>query len=48
MAYDVWQNSLDEDNRKYVPDEVFETLEEAQEVIKSLGSNRLTFRLKYK
>lgn len=36
MAYDVWQNSLDEDNRKYVPDEVFETLEEAQEVIKEL------------
>ena len=30
MVYDVWQNSLDEDNRKYVPDEVFETLEEAQ------------------
>ena len=36
MAYDVWQNSLDEDNRKYVPDEVFETLEEAQEVVKEL------------
>ena len=36
MVYDVWQNSLDEDNRKYVPDEVFETLEEAQEVIKEL------------
>ena len=33
MAYDVWQNSLDEDNRKYVPDEVFKTLEEAKGVI---------------
>ena len=36
MSYDVWQNSLDEDNRKFVPDEVFETLEEAQEVVKAL------------
>ena len=34
MAYDVWQNSLDENNRKYVPDEVFETLEDATEVVK--------------
>lgn len=33
MYYDVWQNSLDENNRKYVPDEVFETLEEAQEIV---------------
>lgn len=33
MSYDVWQNSLDENNRKYVPDEVFETLEEATEVV---------------
>ena len=24
MAFDVWQNSLDEDNRRFVPDEVFE------------------------
>ena len=30
MAYDVHKNSLDEDNRKFVPDEVFETIEEAQ------------------
>ena len=33
MAYDVWQNSLDDDNRRFVPDEVFESLEEAQRVI---------------
>ena len=33
MYYDVWQNSLDEDNRKFVPDEVFETLEEASNVV---------------
>ena len=36
MSYDVWQNSLDEDNRRFVPDEVFETLEEAQDVVKAL------------
>ena len=36
MSYDVWQNSLDEDNRRFVPDEVFETLEEASFVIDSL------------
>ena len=36
MSYDVWQNSLDEDNRRFVPDEVFETLKETQEVVKQL------------
>ena len=36
MSYDIWQNSLDEDVRKFVPDEVFETLEIAQEVVSSL------------
>lgn len=30
MAKDVHLNSLDEDNRRFVPDEVFETLEEAR------------------
>jgi len=29
MYFDVYRNSLDDDNRKYVPDEVFDTLEEA-------------------
>lgn len=33
MYEDVWQNSLDEDNRRFVPDEVFESLEEAKEVV---------------
>lgn len=36
MYFDVWQNSLDEDNRRFVPDEVFETLEEASEVVDQL------------
>lgn len=33
MYQDIWQNSLDENNRRFVPDEVFETLEEATEVV---------------
>ncbi len=33
MAQDVQQNSLDEDIRRFVPDEVFETEEEAKEAI---------------
>ncbi|MCR4999155.1 MAG: GNAT family N-acetyltransferase [Lachnospiraceae bacterium] len=33
MAMDVHKNSLDDDIRRFVPDEVFETLEEAQETI---------------
>lgn len=33
MYEDVHQNSLDEDNRRFVPDEVFETLEDAIEVV---------------
>ena len=36
MIYDVWQNSLDDNNRQFVPDEVFETLEDAKEVVESL------------
>ena len=38
MAESVHKNSLDEDNRLFLPDEVFETLESAQEVIKTLVS----------
>lgn len=38
MAEDVHKNSLDEDNRRFVPDEVFETVEEAQETIEYLMS----------
>ena len=34
MSFDVYKNSQDEDNKKFVPDEVFESEEEAREVIK--------------
>lgn len=33
MAQDVHLNSLDEDNRRFVPDEVFETIDEARETV---------------
>ena len=33
MAQDLHQNSLDADNRRFVPDEVFETVEAAAETI---------------
>jgi RimJ/RimL family protein N-acetyltransferase len=36
MIKDIQKNSLDEDNRKFVPDEVFETLDEAEERVKWL------------
>ena len=39
MYHDVWQNSLDKNNRKFVPDEVFETLEDAKEVVDQLMLN---------
>ena len=38
MAMDVQKNSLDEDVRRFVPDEVFETLEDAQETLAFLIS----------
>lgn len=38
MAQAVHENSLDEDNRRFVPDEVFETLEEARETVEFLIS----------
>ncbi len=38
MAYDVHVNSLDEDNRRFVPDEVFETVEEARKAVAFLMS----------
>ena len=38
MAYDVHVNSLDEDNRRFVPDEVFETVDEAKETVEFLIS----------
>lgn len=36
MYYDVYRNSQDENNRKYVPDEVFDSLEEATEVVNQI------------
>lgn len=36
MVHSVQQNSLDADNRNFVPDEVFETFEEAQETVEYL------------
>ncbi len=38
MAQAVHENSLDEDNRRFVPDEVFETVDEAAETIEFLMS----------
>ena len=38
MAQAVHENSLDEDNRRFVPDEVFETVEDAAETIDFLAS----------
>lgn len=36
MAEDVHLNSLDEDTRRFVPDEVFETIEDARETVEFL------------
>ena len=36
MAEDVHKNSLDEDTRRFLPDEVFETVEDATETIEFL------------
>ena len=36
MAQTVHENSLDDDNRKFVPDEVFETVEHAKETLEYL------------
>lgn len=38
MARSVHENSLDEDNRRFVPDEVFETMEIAQKTVDELIS----------
>lgn len=38
MAEDVHRNSLDDDNRRFVPDEVFESVDDAKEVIDYLMS----------
>ena len=38
IAQVVHDNSLDEDNRRFVPDEVFETVEDAREAVDFLMS----------
>ena len=42
MSFDVWKNSLDENNRKYVPDEVFESLQEASEIVDQIITNYIS------
>lgn len=43
MAQAVHENSLDEDNRRFVPDEVWETVEEARETLEFLISQYGSF-----
>ena len=38
MAQAVQENSVDDDNRRFVPDEVWETVEEAEETLEFLIS----------
>ena len=38
MAESVYRNSLDDDNRRFVPDEVFETVEAAENIITAITS----------
>jgi len=44
MVQSVHENSLDDDNRRFVPDEVFETMEDAHQIVQSIqkwyGQNR--------
>ena len=42
MAEVIQRNSLDDDNRRFVPDEVFETVEEARETVACLIEARHT------
>lgn len=39
MSNDIYLNSQDDNNRKYVPDEVFDSLEETVEVVSNLIAN---------
>ena len=43
MAQVVQENSMDDDNRRFVPDEVWETTEEAEETLKFLISQYGSF-----
>ena len=39
MYFDIYRNSLDENNQKYTPDEVFNSLEETSEVVNQIIDN---------
>lgn len=43
MAKAVQENSIDEDNRRFVPDEVWETVEEAEKTLDFLISQYGSF-----
>ena len=43
MAQVVQENSVDDDNRRFVPDEVWETVEEAEETLEFLISQYGSF-----
>ena len=44
MAEDIHVNSLDEDNRRFVPDEVFETVEDARDTVACLMAQYGTYQ----
>lgn len=39
MYFDVYKNSLDEDNKRFVPDEVFDSVETAKKVVDQIIEN---------
>ena len=46
MAQAVHENSLDEDTRRFVPDEVFETVDDARETVE-IGRRRVEMLKEY-
>ena len=44
MADSVCLNSLDDDNRRFIPDEVFETVDAAHMAISTIRTDRLLIR----
>ena len=47
MAMDVHKNSLDEDTRRFVPDEVFETLEDTEKSMAVLAQSHALFCMRH-
>ena len=47
MVEAVHLNSLDEDNRKFNPNEVFETMEDAQEIFEGLDNGNYKEKNKF-